>query len=270
MSPIVSVKWLKDNLVAPGIIILNTSLLKAGAESDTSLGERLIPHTRFFDIKNKFSNVSAPFPSAFPSEEQFTREAQILGIDKDALIVVYDDRGMYSSARAWWLFKAFGHHKVVVLDGGLPEWNYYDYKTEPYQPYTGKNGDFMGVKDKSLMKFYADMSAESQVESHIIVDARSEKRFNCLVDEPRLGLRRGTIPNSINLPFESLFEGYCLKSTDELKKIFNTVAQPSDKLIFSCGSGITACILALGARIAGYNNCSVYDGSWTEYGTLTT
>ena len=185
------------------------------------------------------------------------------------MIVVYDNKGIYSSARAWWLFRAFGHHNVTVLDGGLPEWNKFDYITEPCQPYKGKKGDFSGLLDKSLMKFYEDIRIESQSKSQIIIDARNDMRFRCLVDEPKEGLRRGTIPNSINLPYENLLDGNCLKNVDDLKQMFNALAKPSDKLTFSCGSGITACILALGATLAGYNYISVYDGSWTEYGTLT-
>ncbi len=269
MHPIVSVKWLKDNLEAPELIVLNASIPKAGEVSETVLAERLIPHTRFFDIKIKFSDVLAPFPSTCPSEGQFTQEAQTLGINKDSVIVVYDDKGIYSSARAWWLFRVFGHHNVAVLDGGLPEWNKFKYKTGPYQSYKGQKGNFVGLKDNNLMKSFEDVSAETKDKSQIIIDARSEKRFNCLVDEPKAGLRRGTIPNSINLPFESLIDEYCLKSTNELKHIFNTLAKPSDALTFSCGSGITACVVALGATLADYNNISVYDGSWTEYGTLT-
>lgn len=269
MNSIVSLKWLKANLETRRIVILNASIPKPEAVSHTFLKQELIPYTRFFDIKNNFSDVSAPFPSTFPSAEQFTQQAQLLGIHKDSTIVIYDDKGIYSSARAWWLFKAFGHHKVAVLDGGLPEWHKSNYLTETYQPYQGVKGDFMGIEDKSLMKFFEDVKIASQSKSPLILDARSEKRFKGLVDEPRIDLRRGTIPNSINLPFENLLDGHYLKNSEELKHIFHAIAKPSDQLIFSCGSGITACILALGASLAGYHNLSVYDGSWTEYGTLT-
>lgn len=269
MNPIVSVQWLNDHLDAPEIVILNASLAKPGIGSDVFLNETRIPNTRLFDLKNKFSEVSAPFPSTFPSIEQFTQEAQALGINKESIVVVYDDKGIYSSARAWWLFRAFGHENVAVLNGGLPEWNKFDYITEPCQPYKGNNGNFMGLLDKSYMKFFEDIKNASQTKSELILDARNENRFNCLVDEPKKGLRRGTIPNSINLPYENLLDGNYLKNVDDLKHIFNALAKPSDQLTFSCGSGITACILALGATLAGYNNISVYDGSWTEYGTLT-
>ncbi|MEO8773750.1 MAG: rhodanese-like domain-containing protein, partial [Gelidibacter sp.] len=239
MNPIVSAKWLKDNLDRPEMVILNASFPKPGVVSDTFSDERLIPHSRFFDIKNKFSDVSAPFPSTFPSVEQFTQEAQLLGINKSSVIVVYDDKGIYSSARAWWLFRAFGHYNVAVLDGGLPEWNKFNYRTERYQPYEGSKGNFIGLEDKSYMKFFEDVKVASPSKSYTIIDARNEKRFKCLVDEPKIGLRRGTIPNSINLPYENLLNGNCLRSVAELKQIFNALVKPSDNLIFSCGSGIT-------------------------------
>ena len=268
MDPIVSVAWLKDNLDLREIVILNASIPRPSELSGEGFQQKVIPNTRFFDIKNNFSDASAPFPSTFPSLKQFTKQAQLLGINKDSVIIVYDDKGIYSSARAWWLFRTFGFHNVAVLDGGLPEWNKSDYKTEHFQPYKGKTGNFIGRLTKDRMIFFEDIQLASQDKSQIIMDARSEKRFKCLVDEPREGLRRGTIPNSINLPFEDLLDGYCLKNQIELKQIFNILANPSDKLIFSCGSGITACILALSAEISGYKNISVYDGSWTEYGTL--
>ena len=109
----------------------------------------------------------------------------------------------------------------------------------------------------------------SQNPNALIVDARSKARFMCEIDEPREGLRRGTIPNSINLPYTELLNGYKMKPTAELSKIFNNLVVENTKFVFSCGSGITACILALAATICNYNNLIVYDGSCTEYGTLT-
>ncbi len=144
-----------------------------------------------------------------------------------------------------------------------------NYSTTRYNPYQEKKGDFVGLENNGLMKFFDDIKVESLDNSHILIDARSEERFQCLVDEPRDGLRRGTIPNSVNLPFDDLLEGNCLKTKEQLSKIFNTFAKPSNEITFSCGSGITACVLALGAEIAGYQNISVYDGSWTEWGSLT-
>jgi len=268
-SSVVSIDWLKNNLAVPNLVVLNASIPKVTDPSNEISGEELIPNTRFFDLKTKFSDLSSPFPNTFPSEAQFTEEAQLLGINKDSAIVVYDDKGIYSSARAWWLFKAFGHNNVAVLDGGLPEWKKANLDTELYRPYQGKKGDFIGLENKKLMKFFEDVKSESQDNSHLIIDARSEQRFKSLVDEPREGLRRGKIPNSVNLPFEEVLVESSLKPVKELKTIFSNFAKPNDQITFSCGSGITACVLALAAEISGYQTISVYDGSWTEWGSLT-
>ncbi len=266
-KPIVSVEWLHSNLNAENIIILDASIKKV-VGNDISKSEIQIPKTHFFDIKNAFSDTSAPFPSTFPSEEQFTKEAQSLGINKDSAIVVYDNKGIYSSARAWWLFKAMGHGNVAVLNGGLPEWIQSGYKTEAKKEGQFDKGNFKAHYHPKFMKFFNDVKQASLSKSHIIMDARSESRFKSLVPEPREGLRSGTIPSSVNLPFEDLLDGNVLKSRDVIKAKFQKLADKDDAMIFSCGSGITACVLALGAEMSGYKNISVYDGSWTEWGSL--
>jgi len=248
-------------------VILDASIPKVTG-GDTSVSEVQIPSARFFDLKHKFSDVSAPFPTTFPSEEQFTGSAQELGINKDSAIVIYDDIGIYSSPRAWWLFKAFGHDNVAVLDGGLPAWINEGLKAEQKQNYSGKSGNFQARYRPELMKFFEDVQRESQDKKNLIIDARSERRFKGLDPEPRAGLRSGTIPNSVNLPFEDLLIDQHFKNKEELKKIFKKFAKEEDQITFSCGSGITACVLALGAEMAGYKNISVYDGSWTEWGSL--
>ncbi|HKK11997.1 MAG TPA: rhodanese-like domain-containing protein, partial [Flavobacteriaceae bacterium] len=223
---------------------------------------------RFFDLKNKFSDVSAPFPTTFPSAEQFSKSSRELGIDRNSAIVIYDDKGIYSSPRAWWLFKAFGHDNAAVLDGGLPAWQNANYKVENKQNYKGPFGTFKAKLRPGLMKFFEDVKKESLDAKYTIVDARSEARFKGLVPEPREGLRSGTIPNSVNIPYTELFKDYCFKTKDELRSVFEALAIPGSNLTFTCGSGITACVLALGAELLDYQNLSVYDGSWTEWGSL--
>ncbi|GAA4281825.1 sulfurtransferase [Gaetbulibacter aestuarii] len=261
--PIVSVSWLHDNLDADNLVVLDGTM---GKNLDEAYSQ--IPKARFFDIKNKFSNTSDPFPNAFPSTEQFQKEAQTLGINSDSAIVVYDDKGIYSSARVWWLFKSFGHNNVAVLSGGFPAWEKAGYATEIAKSYSGESGNFKAVLQPKTMQFFKGLKSVVQNHSHKVVDARSADRFQGKVPEPRAGLRQGTIPDSVNLPFTDLLEDGHLKSKIELEKALYMVAQKNDPVVFSCGSGITACVLALGASVAGYNNISVYDGSWTEWGTL--
>lgn len=266
--PIVSVAWLETHLNHPNLVVLNATIPKVTG-NNTSLNKKQIPSTRFFDLKNKFSEISAPFPTTFPSEKQFTSEAQNLGINKNSSIVVYDEKGIYSSPRVWWLFKAFGFNNVAVLDGGFPAWNKACLQTELKQNYRGEKGDFEASLQSHYMKFFEDLQKESQTKNHVIIDARSENRFKGLEAEPRAGLRSGHIPNSVNLPFENLINDQgLLKSETELKQLFKPLAETNQAITFSCGSGITACVLALGAELSGYNNLSVYDGSWTEWGSL--
>lgn len=269
-SPIVSVAWLQNHLDHPNLVVLNATIPKVTGKDNNS-NESQIPSTRFFDLKNKFSEVSAPFPTTFPSEKQFETEAQNLGINKNSVIVVYDDKGIYSSPRAWWLFKAFGLNQVAVLDGGFPAWKEAGYQTESKKNDEVERGDFKAKLQIKAMKFFEDVKDETQDKNHLIVDARSEARFNSKEAEPREGLRCGKIPNSVNLPFEYLLNDQgLLKPISELKKMFKSLAETDQAITFSCGSGITACVLALGAELAGYKNVSVYDGSWTEWGSLTT
>ena len=267
-KPLVSVGWLKENLKAPNLIILDGTIPKVTSNQEIA-NEVQIPNSRFFDIKKKFSDVNALFPNTVPSAAQFTIEAQKLGINQDTAIVVYDDKGIYSSARVWFLFKAFGHDNVAVLDGGLPEWIANGYAVVEKQFREVERGDFIGTYNSEYFKFFDDIKIILTNNSYQILDARSRDRFESLVTEPRAGLRSGNIPNSKNLPFNALLNRNCMKSENELKKILSSFDINNKKLVFSCGSGITACILALASEIAGYNNFSVYDGSWTEYGTLT-
>ncbi len=267
-ASLVSVKWLHKNLEASNLIVLDATIKKITDNEAVFDSETQIPSTRFFDIKHRFSDTSAEFPNTFPSKEQFTIEAQKLGINNDSAIVVYDDKGIYSSARVWMLFKTFGYNNIAVLDGGFPEWKRENYRVEDKFNYKGRTGNFVATIQPKYFKFFDDIAKASNDKSYTILDARSEQRFKGLVAEPRTGLRSGTIPNSINLSYTKLLNGNCLKSKTELFTIFNTLVKPDQHLIFSCGSGITACILALGAEISDYKNSSVYDGSWTEYGSL--
>ncbi|MDT0558810.1 sulfurtransferase [Ichthyenterobacterium sp. W332] len=265
-SPIVSCNWLHKNLHLENLVLLDASVKSNVPES---LSE-YIPSSIPLDIKGKFSDVSGKFPNTMPSLEQFQHEAQKLGINNNSLVVVYDDKGLYWSPRVWWLFKIFGFSNVYVLDGGLPEWKARGFKVVSSSDTRAHLVSDLSVKyDNDKMCFYKDIKELTDNPNVLILDARSQDRFECKVPEPRDGLRSGTIRNSKNLPFTQLLDGNCLKPKAELKTIFDTFESNDKSLVFSCGSGITACILALAAEIAGYEKLSVYDGSWTEYGTLT-
>jgi 3-mercaptopyruvate sulfurtransferase SseA len=265
-SNIVSVEWLKSHLEDENLIILDATMPKVTSKAETTVFES-IPNSIFFDIKNKFSDLDALFPNTIPSQAQFQESAQELGVNTNSKIVIYDALGVYSSPRALWLFKVFGFENIFVLNGGLPEWKKQGYKTvSEYIKITSK-GNFTATYKPNKNVFIDSISAISEDFNFSIIDARSSERFNSEVPEPRKGLRSGTIPNSINLPYELVLENGLLKSKEELITMFSKLTK-KQHLVFSCGSGITASILDLAASEVGYTNTSVYDGSWTEYGTL--
>ena len=264
-SPLITAKELHDNLSLQNLIILDCTIDKVGQSLQNKKLE-LIPNSRFFDLEGKFSDHTVNLPHTLVNEKTFSDEAQNLGINQDSVIVCYDRWGVYSSPRVWWMFKAMGNSNVYVLDGGLPSWIENNFETNSIYFQSIKKGDFTA-------DFQEDWFADTQVmlnsindRNKIIIDARSEGRFNGTSPEPRQGLRSGHIPNSKNLFFENVLDGTILKSKTELKSIFEKLTNSTNENIFTCGSGITASILAFASTIAGFDNIKVYDGSWSEWG----
>ncbi|WP_139959125.1 sulfurtransferase [Flavicella sediminum] len=268
INSIVSVNWLHENLDKPDLIILDASFKKKRPNLTTELTEDTIKNARYFDIKKDFSDVSNCFPSAFPSAEQFEKSSQRLGINSSSIIVVFDIDGIYSSPRVWWLFKCMGHKNVAVLDGGYPEWLLHKFPTEKRVVKKVGKGNFKANLSTEFVRRFKDVEANVISKKELLVDVRSEKRFKSLVPEPKEGLRCGTIPNSINLPYTEVLKDGKYKSTEELKELFSECIQEDRPVIFSCGSGITACVVFLASEQLIENSIAVYDGSWTEWGTL--
>ena len=267
-KPLVEAQWLKDNLGVSNIIIIDATLPKAVAKDTEPMVDKVqIPGARFLDIKGKFSQVGAPFPNTMLDANAFNKAAKELGIDNDSALVVYDAHGIYSSARAWWMFRSMGHKNVAVLNGGLKSWMQKGYSVEPSGtgPYTP--GNFIGNFNEGYFKDSRQVLDTISNAKELVVDARANDRFKGLVEEPREGLRSGHIPGSVSLPYADLMKDEKLLDKNQLSAIFEDRLPKTEKMIFSCGSGVTACILALGAEIAGIENISVYDGSWTEWGS---
>ncbi len=263
-SPLVPVSWLYENITADNLFILDASIAKVGTPEEKEGSKKQIKNTVFFDLKTVFLNKEGEFPNTIPTEACFEEQVQKLGINKDSCVVIYDDLGVYSSPRAWWLFKVFGFENVAVLNGGLPKWKELNFPVEVSQTKQLKQGDFkanLNIKKVSVTKDVLEASTNNKC----ILDARSKGRFNATTAEPRKDLRGGRIPNSKSLPYSELQVDGEMKSVKELQKIFLTRNPNNETVIFSCGSGITACILALGNEVAGNTNYSVYDGSWTEW-----
>jgi thiosulfate/3-mercaptopyruvate sulfurtransferase len=190
-----------------------------------------------------------------------------LGIDADSVVVVYDRLGVYSSPRARWMLKAMGHERTAVLDGGFSAWLEKGYPRESRGESAAATGDFFARPRRGAFRDMEFVAKAMSDPGCAIIDARSEGRFYGREPEPRKDLRSGHIPGSKNLPFERVLDGASFRTPQELKVLFREMdVSPEKKLIFSCGSGVTACIAALAAEIAGCPNISVYDGSWSEWG----
>lgn len=264
-NALVDVDWLQNHLNSSNLILLEATIPKVGI-ANTNLNSEYIPNSLFFDIKKVFSNTNAAYPNTVLEASEFEEKARLLGINNDSCIVVYDQYGIYSAARVWWLFHLMGHQNVAVLNGGLPKWKSSGYRTEKEFINPKIKGNFKAVHSKELFASKEEVFQEIENEETLTVDARSKSRFFAEVPEPREGLRSGHIPSSINIPYTLLLENGSLKSKEELSEIFN-ITFDKKKLYFSCGSGITACILALGYHLTVKNNFAVYDGSWTEWGS---
>jgi thiosulfate/3-mercaptopyruvate sulfurtransferase len=265
-SSIVSAAWVFQNLDNKKLILLDCTLNNQLAKMPLDIQNIRIRGARFFDIKNNFSNTEDPFPSAYPSSTKFESEARKLGINDDSIIVVYDANGIYSSPRAWWLFKSFGHENVHVLNGGLPEWIKSGYPTENKLKQEFTQGNFKTKDRNSIVRKYSDILNNLVSKKELVVDVRSHERFMGFAPEPREGLRSGQIPSSMNLPYTKVLkDGKFLKET-ELVKIFSDLSKENKTIVFSFGSGITACVVYLASEAILNSHKAVYDGSWTEWG----
>jgi len=268
-SPIVSVDWLYKNRNAKNLVILDATIPKVNinpVDSD-ELSKDQIKNARFIDIKNKFSDLSFGLPNTMMSSDDFTRATRELGINKDSAIVAYDEYGIYSSSRAWWMFKAMGHDNIAVLNGGFPEWQKAGYEIENKNLFSGDHGNFEAFYNPTYFKNTSDILTIIKNKKALVLDARAEDRFKGLVEEPRKGLRSGHIPSSVSFPYSKLIRDNKIVSKENISRVFKEIVKNDKTLIFSCGSGVTACTLALGAEIIGLKNLSVYDGSWTEWGS---
>ena len=263
---LVSTQWLQQHLNDKNLVLLEATLPKA-TDKNQPISNLLIPNSVKFDLVNTFKDSSSPYPNTIPSIKQFEKEVQRLGISNDHTIVVYDKHGVYSSPRAWWMFKYFGHQQVFVLDGGLPQWIKENYSTETSYKLMTKLGNFKANVNPALISNTNDVLHNIETNKKIVLDARSVKRFNAEVEEPREGMRSGHIPGSKNLHYATLTKQNKLLDVAELKQKFNEIVVGNKPIIYSCGSGITACILSLAGSQIGIKNFSIYDGSWSEWGS---
>ncbi|WP_200957663.1 3-mercaptopyruvate sulfurtransferase [Phenylobacterium sp. Root700] len=271
MDPVVSTAWLADRLRAPDVRVVDGTWFMP-AERRSGRDEYLqahIPGAVFFDI-DAIADRATDLPHMLPSPEVFAQEAGALGLPREADIVVYDTHGIRSAARVWWTLRAMGYPKVYVLDGGLKKWLAEGRPVEAGEIFP-RAAALEPILDPALVRNVDDVRALLVSGEARVVDARSATRFTGETPEPRAGLRSGHMPGAANVPWEQVIavDG-TLKPADELKAVFKAAGVDLGKpIVTSCGSGVTASVLALALARIGLDRTPVYDGSWTEWGGLT-
>ena len=266
LNPLVSATWLFENLENPNLVILDASPRENKSNLIPEFTNIQIKGTRKFDMETEFLDKENPIPNMIPNERDFEAACRKLGINKNSLIVVYDNLGVYTSPRVWWMFKVMGHSQIAVLDGGLSLWKQQNLPTEPIENNKIFTGNFKAKYQSDLVVDAAAVLENIESKKMLVVDARSEERFSGLSPEPRENMSSGHIPNAINLPFEKVLHHGKIKSKQELAKIFNNLSIENQPLAFTCGSGITACIILLASELISENKKVLYDGSWAEWG----
>lgn len=264
-NSIISNHELKDIWSDPNLLILDVSPASNKAMLLTQFPDLMIKGAKLVSLKDELSDVSSSYPNTFPPLAQFNLFAKSIGLHANSKVIVYDNLGIYTSPRVWWILKTMGINDVHVLDGGLSAWVEAKGETESRAKWPRlNNGTYEGVIDTNSIKTYEDIQTSIDSPNIHVLDARTAGRFQGESPEPRVHLKSGSIPNSSNIPFKQVLNDGKLKSDQELKNLFKQFKN-EDELVFSCGSGITACILHLAASKIMDSKLSVYDGSWTEW-----
>jgi thiosulfate/3-mercaptopyruvate sulfurtransferase len=260
---------LARELDAPDLVIIDASW-HMPAESRNAYEEYLaehIPGAIFFDI-DEIADTKSGLPHMLPPPEKFSSRMRSMGIGDGSRIVVYDSAGLFSAARVWWTFRVMGVDDVSVLNGGLPKWKREGRPLKSGPPRSRTARHFTARRNLDLVRDVSDIKALLKDRSAEIVDARAADRFAGKAPEPRPGLRSGHIPGSHNLPYAKLLnKDGTFKTGPEIERLFEEAGVDLTKpVVASCGSGITASVLALGLAEIGHRRAAVYDGSWSEWG----
>lgn len=264
---LVDTAWLAANMAAPDVRIVDASWHLPTLKRDAKVEYRAchIPGAVFFDIDD-ISDSDTPLPHMLPSPEKFSSRMRKLGLGDGNRIVVYDN-GPAGAFRAWWMFRVFGHEDVAVLDGGLPKWLAEGRPTSDLPPIP-RERHFTARVNTTLVRDYGQIRANVAARREQVADARSAGRFAGADPEPRAGLRGGHIPGSRSLPFTELMRADgTFKPPRDIALAFDKAGIDRAKpVVTSCGSGVTACVLAFGLHLLGQRDVAVYDGSWSEWG----
>lgn len=266
---LVSTDWLAHHLQSPDVRVVDATYVIPPTTRNAAkeFEERHIPGAVFFDIDD-VADSDNPLPHMLPSPEKFASRVRKLGLGDGSRIVVYDTHGLVSAARVWWMFRVYGHQDVAVLDGGLPKWIKEGHPVEDGKA-VPRERHFTARMNQTLVRDLDHVRAALDKRREQVLDARSAGRFAGTDPEPRQGLRGGHMPGAICLPYTNLLDPATktVLPAAGLGKVFADAGVDVKKpIVTSCGSGVTACVLALGLYLLGRDDVAVYDGSWTEWG----
>ncbi len=269
MGPLVTTEWLAQQLGKPGLVVFDATKFLPNENKDgkAEFLNAHIPGARYFDI-DQVADQDTDLPHMVPTPGRFAGLMGEMGVGNDTRIVFYDQKGLASAARGWWLMGLFGHDNAAVLDGGLPKWLKEGRKTEVGVAVQAAPATFRPDYRATRLRGVGDVLGNVASRAELVLDARAAGRFTGATPEPRAGMRSGHIPGSANVPYTDLLNADgTFKPVADLKARFAAAGVDGARpLVTSCGSGVTACILTLGLRLAGLPEGAVYDGSWTEWG----
>ena len=266
---LVGTSWLDEHLSDREVRVADASwyLPAQGRDPKAEYAAAHIPGAVFFDI-DEIADQTSALPHMLPSPERFAECVGRLGLGDGHRIIVYDGEGLFSAARAWWMFRLFGHHEVALLDGGLPKWLAEGRPTESTTP-APREARFTARFDAGMVRDIEQIRANLETAREQVVDSRPAERFHGRAPEPRPGLRSGHIPGSLSLPHDALLdpETKTVLPPERLRAAFTAAGvDMSRPVVSTCGSGVTATVPLLGLHLLGYSDLALYDGSWSEWG----
>ncbi len=270
-SSLVTIDWLSSTLASTpsNLIVLDASwhMPATGRDGEAEWCTERIPGAGFFDFDRRICDRDSTLPHMLPDAELFTTELRRLGVNSDSAIVIYDSLGIVTAPRAWWMLHAMGHRHCAVLDGGLPAWKQAGFAVDHSDPEAKPgSGNFVANRQSTAVSDWREVLLATTAEHVSILDARSADRFYARAPEPRPGLRGGHMPGACSLPFDTLTNIGFMRAVPELRQALSERVPQSNRVIASCGSGVTACVIAFAAHLAGYEDVAVYDGAWAEWG----